>query len=138
MSEDHKMLEKDKKRIEKMQDRYKQWKKSSAMNFLKVGDREVASDTAKATSSFKNRMTKKQLADQIKRKKEHNKNVTAFKSNKFGKKEGFLQGRKVRNELKNFNQIAKDKVKKRIKTFGKDSKGGKGNKGRSDNKRGRK
>lgn len=119
VNEDHKQIMKDKKRIEHMQDRYKTWKKSAAMNFQKVGDREVASNTEKAKSSFKNRMNQKQTADAIKRKRNINSGVKTFKANKFGRKEGFMKGRKVKSELKSFNQIAKNKVTKRLKTFGK-------------------
>lgn len=126
ISEDHKQILKDKKRIEHMQSRYKNWKKNSSLNFLKVGDREEASNTAKATSSFKNRMNKKQIADSIKRKRDHNSKIIGVKANKYGKKEGFMKGRKVQSELKSFNQIIKDKAKKKFKTQGK----GKDHKGR--------
>jgi hypothetical protein len=136
VNEDHKIVEKDKKRIEKMQDRYKQWRKSSVMNFQKIGDREVGDNTAKATSSFKNRMNRKQVSDAIKRKKDFTSDVISAKSNKFGKKEGFLKGRKVRDELKNFNQIAKDKAQKRLKSSGKGGKDG-GRGGRSKGRGGR-
>jgi hypothetical protein len=119
INENHKIIMREKKRIEHMQDRYKNWKKNASMNFQKVGDREVASNTAKATSSFKNRMNKKQVADAIKRKKDTNSHVKNVKANKFGKKEGFMKGRKVKSELKSFGQIAKDKVNKKLKTFGK-------------------
>ncbi len=128
VNEDHKHLSKEKIRIERMQERYKKWKRSSAMNFQKLGDREVVSNTAKAKSSFQHRLQKKQVSDSIKRKKDHNSNVVAFKSNKFGKKEGFFKGRKVTSELKSNTQIAKERVKKRIQTFGKkgsDKRGGK-------------
>ena len=70
VDESHKTISRDKKRVEKMQDRYKQWRKTSVMNLQKIGDTEVASNTSKALSSFKNRMTKKQLSDSIKRRKE--------------------------------------------------------------------
>jgi hypothetical protein len=128
VNEDHKHLSKEKIRIERMQERYKKWKKSSTMNFQKLGDREVVSNTAKAKSSFQNRLQKKQVSDSIKRKKDHNSNVVAFKANKFGKKEGFFQGRKVKDELKTKSQITKDKAKKRTQVFGKkggDKRGGK-------------
>lgn len=112
-----------------MQDRYKSWKKHASMNFQKVGDQEVTSNTDKANSSFKNRMNKKNVADSIKRKRVTNSQVKTFKANKFGKKEGFMKGRKVISELKSTTQIAKDKVKRRFKKDGKQggskSKGGK-------------
>ena len=72
VNEDHKQITKEKKRIEHMQERYKNWKKKATMNFQKVGDREVTSNTIKATNSFKNRMNQKQVADAIKRKKQEN------------------------------------------------------------------
>lgn len=125
VNEDHKSISKNKVRTEKMQERYKNWKKKSVINFQKVGDREVASNTAKAQSSFKNRMTHRTVGEQIKRKKERTKEIRYQKATKFGKKEGFMKGRKVKNELKSANQVAKDKMKKRVKTFGKGgSKGG--------------
>lgn len=127
VNENHRVIAREKKRVEGMQDRYKTWKKHSSMNFLKVGDKEVSSNTAKAKSSFQNRMAKKQVADSIKWKKDQNNKV---KANKFGKKEGFMQGRKVRDEIKTFSQIAKDRAKKTQKaTGGKGFKGGKGGKG---------
>jgi ATP-dependent RNA helicase DDX54/DBP10 len=137
VSEDHKLIMKDKKRIEQMQDRYKNWKKNASMNFQKVGDREVVSNTAKAASSFKNRMNKKQEADAIKRKKHTNHQVQQVKANKFGKKEGFMKGRKVKSELKSPSQIAKNKATRRAKSFG-DKKGGGGFKGKSGFKGGKK
>jgi hypothetical protein len=96
------------------------------MNFLKVGDKEVSSNTDKAKSSFMNRMAKKNVADSIKRKRDH---TTKVKANKFGKKEGFMQGRKVRDEIKSFSQIAKERAKKTMISNGKNGKGGKGSKG---------
>ena len=119
VNENHKVIMREKKRIEHMQDRYKNWKKNASMNFQKVGDREEASNTAKANSSFKNRMNKKQVSDAMKRKNDTNTNVKNVKANKFGKKEGFMKGRKVKSELKSSGQIAKDKVNRRLKTFGK-------------------
>ena len=129
VSEDHKDIMREKKRIEHMQERYKSWKKSASMNFQKVGDREVASNTAKASSSFKNRMGKKQIADSIKRKKNTNFQVQNIKANKFGKKEGFMKGRKVTSELKSPSQIAKNKIKSRNKSTGKQGKGSSKGKG---------
>lgn len=122
VNEDHKHVSKEKQRIEKMKERYKNWRKGSLMNLQKVGDREVRSNSEKAQSSFKNRMVKKQLSDMIKRKKEVNHDVVKKK----GAKEAHMRGRKVRSELKSFNQIAKDKASKRAKSFGKGGKGGKG------------
>lgn len=120
VNEDHKQIMRDKKRIEHMQERYKSWKKNATMNFQKVGDREVTSNTSKVISSFKNRMNKKQMADAIKRKKgDFNNRVQAVKANKFGKKEGFMKGRKVKSELKSVNQITKNKATKRQKASGK-------------------
>lgn len=119
VNEDHKQITKDKKRIEHMQERYKNWKKKATMNFQKVGDREVSSNTIKATNSFKNRMNQKQVADAIKRKKQENHHVKSFKATKFGKKEGFMKGRKIKSELRSFNQIAKDKVRNKVKSHGK-------------------
>lgn len=125
VNEDHKFLSKEKMRVEKMQDRYKQWKKSSVMNFQKVGDRETTSNTTKAVASFKNRMNKKQMSDSIKRRKElSNKGVfhrsrsgDGHESSSAGRykkeKEGFERGRRVTSELKNSKQIAKVKAKKR-------------------------
>ena len=135
VNEDHKLILKEKKRIEHMQERYKSWKMKASMNFQKVGDREVVSNTAKATSSFKNRMNKKQEADAIKRKKHTNHSVQQVKANKFGKKEGFMKGRKVISELKSITQIAKSKVIRRLKA---NSKQGGGSKGKSGFKGGKK
>ncbi len=149
VNEDHKQISKDKMRVEKMQDRYKQWKKHSIMNFQKVGDKEVVSNTSKAVASFKNRMTKKQLSDSIKRRKELSNKGVYHRSRSEGagdssggkfKKEGFFKGRKVTSELKNSKQIAKEKAKKRGGTFGKggNSKSGfknkSGDRGRSSSK----
>lgn len=119
VNEEHKQIMKDKKRIEHMQERYKNWKKKSTMNFQKMGDREVASNTMKAKNSFKNRMEQKHVAESIKRKKQENHHVKTLKATKFGKKEGFMKGRKIKSELKSYTQIAKDKVKNRIKAHGK-------------------
>lgn len=138
VSEDHKDIMRDKKRIEHMQDRYKSWKKNAAMNFQKVGDREVVSNTAKANSSFKNRMNKKNEADAIKRKKNTNNQVQQVKANKFGKKEGFMKGRKVTSELKSFTQIAKNKATRRLKTISKQGGSTKGKGGRTGFKGGKK
>lgn len=137
ISEDHKDIMRDKKRIEHMQDRYKNWKKNAAMNFQRVGDKEIVSNTVKANSSFKNRMNKKQEADAMKRKKHTNHSVQQVKSNKFGKKEGFMKGRKVTSELKSSTQIAKNKATRRLKTISKQGSGG-GFKGKSGFKGGRK
>lgn len=142
VDESHKTISRDKKRIEKMQDRYKQWRKSSVMNLQKIGDTEVASNTSKALSSFKNRMTKKQLSDSIKRRKElaseqrvpGSRSSSAGLASKFGKKEGFFKGRKVQSELKTSKQIAKNKVQSRLKTFGKGKPGREGKSGGFKNK----
>lgn len=137
VNENHRVISRDKKRIEGMQDRYKNWKKHSSMNFLKVGDKEVSSNTDKAKSSFRNRMAQKNVADSIKRKKDHS---TKVKANKFGKKEGFMQGRKVRDEIKSFGQIAKERAKKTLMNSsskgGKGFKGGRGGNGGSDRRGG--
>lgn len=118
-----------------MQDRYKQWKKSSVMNFQKVGDREVVSNTSKAVASFKNRMNKKHISDAIKIKKENSNKGAPQRSSRgeseSSKKEGFFKGRKVTSELKNSKQIAKAKVQKRnlSSTSGRGGFGGKGGRG---------
>lgn len=119
VNEEHRQISREKVRVEKMQDRYKQWKKHATINFQKVGDRENATNSTKAKSSFQNRMQKKKLSDVIKRKKDTNSKVIVQKGNKYGKKEGFLKGRKVRNELKSVEQIAKNKVRSRVKSHGK-------------------
>jgi hypothetical protein len=131
VNEDHKRISKDKLRVEKMQTRYKSWKKNATMNFQKVGDRETLSNTNKAVASFKNRMHKKQGADAIKRKKDIN---TRVSSSKGAAKTGFMKGRKVTSELKTPGQIAKNKAFKKQKSFGAGKKG----KGGSSSNRGKK
>lgn len=122
MNEDHKQISRDKLRVEKMQTRYKTWKKNSPLNFQKVGDKETMSNTNKAVASFKNRMHKKQTADAIKRKQDVNSRVLSAKGGRGGK-EGFMRGRKVVSELKSVSQIAKNKAFKKQKSFGTSKRG---------------
>lgn len=137
MNEDHKTISKDKLRVQKMQDRYKTWKKQSPLNFQKVGDRETMSNTNKAVASFKNRMHKKQTSDAIKRKKDVTRRVSENKG-----KSGFMKGRKVVSELKSASQIAKSKAFQKQKSFGTGrggrggSRGGRGGRGGSSSRGG--
>jgi hypothetical protein len=123
VSEDHKLLSKEKQRIEKMQERYKNWKKTSDLNFQKEGEQENTNIIKRSSNSFKNRLNKKNVMDTIKRKKHKNERVVRGKAekNQYGSKkgQGHMSGRQVRPELKSFKQILKADVKRNIKTFGK-------------------